>query len=94
MVAHARLVVSELATNAVRHAGTPFRVSLGHRDGVAHPGGPGLRGSSADPPPGVDPAADGGRGLVIVSALSDSWGVTPCPDGGKEVWARFLIHAG
>jgi hypothetical protein len=29
-----------------------------------------------------------GRGLRIVAALSDGWGVEPC-ETGKEVWARL-----
>ncbi|RAY15193.1 hypothetical protein DPM19_10750 [Actinomadura craniellae] len=32
---------------------------------------------------------NGGRGLVIVKALSTCCGVTPLPSGGKIVWARL-----
>ena len=36
-----------------------------------------------------------GRGLGIVAALSDAWGVTPEPGGGKSVWASIpTTHAG
>jgi hypothetical protein len=34
----------------------------------------------------------GGRGLLLVEALADQWGVTPRGDG-KAMWARFgLVH--
>jgi hypothetical protein len=32
----------------------------------------------------------GGRGLLLVEALADQWGVTPRGDG-KTVWARFAL---
>jgi anti-sigma regulatory factor (Ser/Thr protein kinase) len=38
-----------------------------------------------------DPTSDSGRGLHIVSGLSDGWGWTPRPGGGKVVWAGFGI---
>lgn len=34
----------------------------------------------------------GGRGLLLVEALADQWGVTP-RGTGKAVWARFAITA-
>ena len=33
-----------------------------------------------------------GRGLIILDAISSSWGVTPRADG-KDVWARFAVPA-
>ena len=94
VVPDAGLIVSELATNALVHAGTGFEVSvdvgedavlLRVADGSAHLpvlGEFGLAGS-------------GGRGLGIVAALADAWGVTPEPGGGKSVWARLpTTHAG
>jgi anti-sigma regulatory factor (Ser/Thr protein kinase) len=78
------LVVSELATNAVRHARTPFRLSI-HT-------APTLRvevtdGSSALPVGGTaDPRSESGRGLWLVAALTRSWGVEP-RGAGKVVWA-------
>ncbi len=78
------LVVSELATNAVRHAQTPFRLSILTT--------PTLRvevadGSSALPAGGTpDPRSEHGRGLWLVAALTRSWGVVPLPTG-KVVWA-------
>ncbi|MEV6844911.1 ATP-binding protein [Actinoplanes sp. NPDC051411] len=37
----------------------------------------------------ADPRRPGGRGLLLVSAVSERWGSKPTPDG-KLVWAVFL----
>ena len=87
LVDSAALVVSELVTNAVVHTGTTTTVEL-RLDAHAlrvdvedqHPG----RGL----PTGVHrPAedAEGGRGLMITSALASSWGVEYNPRS-KRVW--------
>lgn len=83
-----RLVVSELAGNAVRHANSPFTVSLGRADRAVSvsvqdgsPGTPALL-----VPELLDTA---GRGVFIVDLVSDDWGVTHAPGGGKSVWASF-----
>ena len=34
----------------------------------------------------------GGRGLLLVEALADEWGVTPRGDSGKAVWARLAVN--
>jgi len=78
------LVVSELATNAVRHARTPFQLSIltapTLRVEVAD--------GSSDMPVGgsPDPCSEHGRGLWLVAALTQSWGVVPLR-AGKVVWA-------
>ena len=37
---------------------------------------------------------NGGRGLLLVAALTDRWGWYPCADGpGKTVWAVLEISA-
>jgi hypothetical protein len=81
----AALVVSELATNAVRHAGSPFQVSLARRGDTVrvsvHDAGDGSPASRS-----ASPAATDGRGLALVAAVSSSWGVDPVADG-KIVWA-------
>lgn len=84
----AQAVVSELVTNAVRHARTPVQVTL-------HRGAGGFRLEVADespappePRPAEDPFAEGGRGLLLVEALSACWRVEAQPPG-KRVWARF-----
>lgn len=84
------LVVSELATNVVLHANTPFTVTLERRDSWLvlevrdH-----LPGRVAVPPP-TDEVEMHGRGLEIVQALSQAWGVWPRRDG-KSVWAAFNL---
>ena len=79
-----RLAVSELATNAVLHARSPFRVRVAHD-------AEGIRVAVFDESPATaakknyGPDAVTGRGLTIVEQLTDDWGVTP-DDGGKWVW--------
>lgn len=81
------LVTSELATNAVKHALSPFVVSLQRDD-------EGVRLSVEDAgsaPPAVGVAASGdqgGRGVGIVEHVARQWGWDPLPDG-KVVWARL-----
>ena len=91
------VVVSELVTNAVRHArprsganGLPGRVRLGllqYRPwllcAVADPS----RATPVPRAPGF--LAETGRGLQMICALSDRWGYTEPGDGGKIVWAVF-----
>jgi anti-sigma regulatory factor (Ser/Thr protein kinase) len=47
------------------------------------------RGSSSAPVAGTNPAGPGerGRGLFLVSQLTDEWGSAPGP-GGRAVWFR------
>jgi two-component sensor histidine kinase len=80
------VMVSELATNSVRHAGTHFSVRV-DREGArirvavadAGSGQPAVRSPRPNEPTG--------RGLRIVRALADKWGVAPLQDGrGKVVW--------
>jgi len=79
------LLVDELAGNAVRHARTPFSVTLTW-DGRT------LRGEVTDvnplpPQPKLSAAPDdmGGRGLLLVSRLADRWGFEG-HSRGKTVW--------
>ena len=78
------LLTSELATNAVRHAGTSFTVTveqLDHEIRVAV-----TDGSSAAPTPRApSPAEPSGRGLHILDVLADSWG-TEFGDDAKTTW--------
>jgi anti-sigma regulatory factor (Ser/Thr protein kinase) len=85
------LVVSELATNAVRHASVDFVVAAERKNGrlrvaVTDGGGgsPHVRHPSSDEP--------SGRGLQIVEALSDDWGI----DRGRRgttVWFTAKLAA-
>ena len=77
-------LTSELVSNAILHAGTAFRVSVSPRR-------KGIRvsvtdGSTFPPvPQSLGPEHPTGRGLRIVEALADQWGVSP-DSGGKTVW--------
>jgi anti-sigma regulatory factor (Ser/Thr protein kinase) len=84
-----RLVASELATNAVRHARTPFRVVL---QAVADSVLLSVQDSSPGSPAHnrADPLDMSGRGLEIVALVSSDWGVTVDDQGAKSVWASFL----
>jgi len=80
-----RLLVSELVTNAVRHAdGAAVRLVVVFSGGtlrieVHDPG----RGFEVKPPPD-DPLRASGWGLVLVEELADRWGVDPHPR--TRVW--------
>jgi hypothetical protein len=91
------IVVSELVTNALRHAlgaSGDTRPRRPIRLGLLQPG-PCVLCAVADPSKAT-PAlrtpgslAETGRGLHIICALSDHWGCTTPNDAGKVVWALF-----
>jgi len=95
-------VVTELLTNALRHAlpkaqqtaatlsSWPIKV------GLLHPGSHVVC-AVADPSTELpelrepDWQDESGRGLVVVAALSDHWGSCAAPDEqGKVVWGAFM----
>ncbi|GGK01175.1 hypothetical protein GCM10010123_33940 [Pilimelia anulata] len=79
-------VATELVNNAVVHAQTPLELVVELRtDGLniaVHDGSPQL----PKPRLAQTPAIPGGRGMIMVEALSARWGVDPTPTG-KVVWA-------
>ena len=81
------LVVSEMVTNAVRHASPPVALELQEEDGLVHIA---VRDGSPDAPaPRAAPSdAEGGRGLLLVDLLCEDHGVRPDPPG-KTVWATL-----
>lgn len=87
-----RLLVSELATNAVIHARSPFSVSV-------RCVGSAVRISVRDSSPMRPVLRDGGvtslsgRGLHLVDALADAWGVDADVDG-KTIWAELPLSVG
>jgi anti-sigma regulatory factor (Ser/Thr protein kinase) len=78
----AALLVSELASNAVRHAATPFHVLVGRSEHTVEVA---VCDSGAGVPAVRDPDATGGRGLTIVEAFARDWGVHR-QRGGKAVY--------
>jgi anti-sigma regulatory factor (Ser/Thr protein kinase) len=86
-LADAEIVVSELATNAVRHARSPFRVGVSVAPAAIRIA---VRDATFALPERVGPEGVpvGGRGIVLVVALARDWGAIPEPDG-KTVWAEI-----
>ena len=85
------LVVSELVTNALVHTDGRVRLDLtriNHRLRVAV--------TDASPRTPVKPTsigweATGGRGILLVEALSATWGTVPV-SGGKQVWSELTLR--
>ncbi|WP_077801060.1 ATP-binding protein [Streptomyces sp. JHA26] len=93
----ARLIVAELATNAVVHGRVPgrgFRLTLTVTvDGVLRieatdPRGESVPARRSDPP---EPA-ESGYGLLLVEESADRWGVLPGPFPCKTVWAEVELR--
>lgn len=86
------LTVSELATNAVLHAKTPFTLALALEVEVLRIA---VTDGSAAPLPTRDPLAvesPSGRGLAIVAALSATWGSNSTDANGKTVWCELPVR--
>jgi anti-sigma regulatory factor (Ser/Thr protein kinase) len=87
--AEAQLAASELVTNAVLHGRQPLHMRVLLTDVC-------LRVEVVDGSPispsfsMLDPTALTGRGLMLISAAVDRWGVEPL-DTGKAVW--FELHS-
>ncbi|RRQ89458.1 ATP-binding protein [Streptomyces griseofuscus] len=90
-----RLCATELLTNVIEHVGdeTPVRVAIVDLGGAGR-----ARIEVTDPDPRGTPAvavlsaaetAECGRGLVLVSALAQRWGVERGPEG-KTVWCEVI----
>jgi anti-anti-sigma regulatory factor len=86
LVAPASVIAGELVTNVVDHANTmaTLRVSLRQRYVMIS-----VRDGSTVEPRRATPGPTGGRGLMLVEAMSHCWGWLPV-DGGKVVWASLL----
>ena len=86
------LLVSELVTNGVRHAGTDVVVELALLESGVY-----LAVSDESPLPLRPryPALhdEGGRGLALVEALSTRWGVIQS-ESGQQVWAELQPNPG
>lgn len=79
------LVLSEVVSNAVVHAGSAPEIAVRLLDGF-------LRvevGDDSDVLPemrAADPSAVSGRGMAIIESEATRWGVERRPGGGKTVW--------
>ncbi|CAM5593683.1 PAC domain-containing protein OS=Streptomyces aurantiogriseus OX=66870 GN=GCM10010251_55200 PE=4 SV=1 [Streptomyces aurantiogriseus] len=86
----ALLVITELVTNALVHTDGRVRLDLtlvNHRLRIAV--------TDASPRSPVKPTslsweATGGRGILLVEAVSDAWGTVPV-SGGKQVWSELPL---
>jgi two-component sensor histidine kinase len=86
-----RLVVSELATNALVHAQTAFSVTLEATDQtVLLTVRDDSRALPAQRPHQVMDTS--GRGLEIVDMVSLDWGVRDDEPASKAVWASFALR--
>ncbi len=86
------LMVSELSTNALVHAGGAFDIMVDQTDDSVFvavsdqgDGSPVLQSPESTEPHG--------RGLRIVDALSDEWGISAPSDRGKTVWFRVALRS-
>ncbi|MEV7521556.1 ATP-binding protein [Streptomyces sp. NPDC091371] len=84
-------IVAELAANAVTHGRVPgrdFRLALTVAPDVLLIEVTDTRGDR------IPEIRDPGRGLVLVDALADRWGVREGPVPCKVVWAEVSLAAG
>lgn len=90
------LLATELLTNALQHTGGGAVLTA-----TLLPSGPRLRVEVRDslarrPPPRIarqpDEQGTSGRGLFLVEALADTWGVESQPPG-KAVWFELAVPA-
>lgn len=88
----AQLVASELVTNAVVHAGTPIELTLRLVSPLLHIAVRDSGDGQARIAGLVDETAESGRGLLLVDALSSSWG-NLVPQIGKVVWAAVRVRS-
>jgi anti-sigma regulatory factor (Ser/Thr protein kinase) len=90
LIEDARLVVSELVTNAATHASSSARVELRLLSGTLRIGVSDRGGGAPEPQP-IDVYRPGGRGLLLVSAVAVAWGVEG-EAHGKTVWAELSVE--
>lgn len=84
-IAAVELMVSELATNCIRHTGTGFELAIIHTPQQIRVEATNWAGGTPTvrSPKPSDPS---GRGLKIVDMFWAGWGVSPTGAGGKTVW--------
>ncbi|MFF8934995.1 ATP-binding protein [Streptomyces paradoxus] len=88
----ARQVVAELSANAATHGRIPgrdFRLLLYVVAATLRIEVTDTRGDRLPSPQLPGPDTESGRGLLLVDALADRWGVTPGLPPRKIVWAEL-----
>jgi anti-sigma regulatory factor (Ser/Thr protein kinase) len=90
-IAAVKLATTEIVTNALVHAYGEVALTVRFDHDM-------LRVEVTDASPQLpvvhDPApmSISGRGMAIVEAVTDKWGVEMVPDGGKVVWFAVSAH--
>ncbi|MGW2568191.1 ATP-binding protein [Streptomyces sp. NPDC001537] len=87
-------IVAELAANAATHgrvAGRDFRLTLYVVGMTLRIEVTDTRPDRLPRPAPADPVSESGRGLLLVDALADRWGVAPGPYPRKTVWAELRV---
>jgi PAS domain S-box-containing protein len=89
LVETARLLTSELVTNAVQHADGPLRLGLRRTASqvIVEVSDNSIMRPTVQP---KDPTSESGRGLLLVDALSDTWG-TRLDGSAKAVWFALRL---
>ena len=89
----AKLLTTEVVTNAIRHGGTQVVIVRVRRNNL-------VRVEVVDQGPMFDPQphttstrAENGQGLILVDAVANAWGVEPDEDG-KRVWFELAAGGG
>ncbi|SFN41052.1 PAS domain S-box-containing protein [Streptomyces sp. cf124] len=82
------LVVSELVTNAIRHAEPPVRLRLIHDESLICEVSDGS--STAPHMRRARSYDEGGRGLLLVAQLTQRWGTRPTATG-KTIWTEQTL---
>ena len=82
------LIVTELVTNAIRHARSALVLRMS-TDGLWIYGEVFDEGDDMPCASNGGLDATGGRGLLIVGGLAEEWGAAAMPEGGKIVWFRM-----
>ncbi|MCC0096655.1 ATP-binding protein [Streptomyces flavotricini] len=84
-------IIAELSTNAITHGRVPgrdFKLALTVTPGTLLIEVTDTRGDR------IPEIRDTGRGLVLVEALAERWGVREGPAPSKVVWAELSLAAG
>ncbi|MGV9455500.1 SpoIIE family protein phosphatase [Streptomyces sp. NPDC003635] len=85
------LVVSELVTNALVHTEGPVRLDLTLINSRLRVAVADTSPRSPVKPRSIGWEATGGRGILLVEAMSTAWGTLPV-SGGKQVWSEIQLR--